>query len=61
MSITSAEIAVADLLAGFTSYARAVLGVSTKTTRNHRIYLVAYLRWWQLARPNNSGRRRRRR
>lgn len=36
----------ADLLTAFSAYERAVLSLSEKTVRNHRIYLESYLRWW---------------
>lgn len=35
-----------DLLIAFAGYERAVLCLSEKTVRNHRIYLDAYLAWW---------------
>jgi len=35
-----------DLLIAFAGYERAVLCLSEKTVRNHRIYLDAYLTWW---------------
>ena len=34
-----------DLLIAFAGYERAVLCLSEKTVRNHRIYLDAYLDW----------------
>jgi len=39
-------LASTDLLIAFAGYERAVLCLSEKTVRNHRIYLDAYLDWW---------------
>ena len=38
------------LLDDFSAYDAAVLGSAANTVRNHRIYLAAYLRWWQRTR-----------
>lgn len=40
-------LAPADLLIEFRAYERAVLALSEKTVRNHRIYLETYLGWWR--------------
>ena len=42
------------LLDGFSAYDAAVLGSAANTVRNHRIYLAAYLRWWQRTRGDRD-------
>lgn len=45
------SVAHADLLNQFAAYDRAVLGSAANTVRNRRIYLTAFLAWWERRHP----------